>query len=37
VYAVALLFAPLPVTFVLVGLWMIVCAAISWRFLPRSM
>ena len=24
-------------TFVLTGVWMIVCAVVSWRFLPRSM
>ena len=37
VYAVALLFAPVSVTFVLLALWMMVCGAISWTYLPRSL
>ncbi len=37
VYAVALLFAPVSVTFVLLALGMLVCGAICWIYLPRSL
>ena len=37
VYAIALLFAPVSVTFVLLAVWMMICGAISWTYLPRSL
>jgi MFS family permease len=37
VYAVALLFAPLSITFIILAVWLTMCAAISWRYLPRSL
>jgi len=37
VFAVALLFAPVSVTFVILALWMIICGAICWTYLPRSL
>jgi MFS family permease len=37
VFAVALLFAPVSVTFVILAIWMMVCGAICWTYLPRSL
>lgn len=37
VYAVALLYFDVSVVFVLMGLGLAVCGALSWRYLPRSM
>jgi len=37
VYAVALLFAPVSVTFVLLALWMMICGVITWTYLPKSL
>jgi predicted MFS family arabinose efflux permease len=37
VFAVALLFAPVSVTFVILALWLMICGAICWIYLPRSL
>jgi MFS family permease len=37
VFAVALLFAPVSVTFVILALWLMICGAICWVYLPRSL
>jgi hypothetical protein len=37
VFAVALLFAPVSVTFVILALWLTICGAICWVYLPRSL
>jgi hypothetical protein len=37
VFAVALLFAPVSVTFVILALWLTICGAICWIYLPRSL
>jgi predicted MFS family arabinose efflux permease len=37
VFSVVLLFLPLGAVFVVLGLWLLVVTALSWRYLPRSM
>ena len=37
VYAIALLFAPVSVTFAILAVWLLVCSAITWTYLPKSL
>jgi hypothetical protein len=37
VFSVVLLFLPLGAVFVVLGLWLLIVTALSWRYLPRSM
>jgi hypothetical protein len=37
VFSVVLLFLPLGAVFVVLGAWLLIVTAISWRYLPRSM
>jgi len=37
IFSIALLFMPIAGVFVILGLWAVVCAWITWAYLPRSM
>ena len=37
IFSVILAFLPLGSVFVVVGLWALVCAVVSYRYLPRSL
>jgi hypothetical protein len=37
IFSIALLFMPVAGVFVILGLWAVVCAWITWAYLPKSM
>jgi hypothetical protein len=37
IFSIVLLFLPVPAVFVFMGAWAVVCAWITWTYLPKSM
>ncbi|MFT3986683.1 MFS transporter [Aestuariivirga sp.] len=37
IFAFALMWLPIGATFVILGIWLLICSVISWRYLPRGL